>query len=150
MICIFFSTNLSLSRFFQCIQFHPNSNYVATGSTDRSVRMWDCLNGQCVRYMTGHKGSISALAFENSGRFLASAGADKRILIWDIASGHLVADLFGGHHHTIYTLSFNRGPEAIMLASGGLDNRVILWDIQRLFEDINFEELTPTSTPNIK
>ena len=100
--------------------------------------------------MTGHKGNIHVLAFENSGRFLASAGADKRILIWDIASGHLVADLLGGHVDAIYTLTFNRGPEAIILASGGLDNRVVLWDMQTLFEDIDFEELTPTSTPNIK
>ena len=100
--------------------------------------------------MTGHKRNIHTLAFENSGRFLASAGADKRILIWDISSVHMVADLTGGHVDSIFTLTFNRGPEAIILASGGLDNRVVLWDIQSLFEDIDFEELTPTSTPNIK
>ena len=40
---------------FQCVQFHPNSNYVATGSTDRTVRLWDVLSGNCVRVMTGHK-----------------------------------------------------------------------------------------------
>lgn len=133
-----------------CIQFHPNSNYIATGSSDRSVRLWDCLNGNCVRHMTGHKGNIHTLAFENSGRFLASAGADKRILIWDLASSHLVADLCGGHTEPIYTLTFNRGTDATILASGGLDNQVILWDIQTLLEDIDFEELTPTSTPSIK
>lgn len=100
--------------------------------------------------MTGHKGNIHTLAFENSGRFLASAGADKRILIWDLASSHLVADLCGGHTEPIYTLTFNRGTDATILASGGLDNQVILWDIQTLLEDIDFEELTPTSTPSIK
>lgn len=100
--------------------------------------------------MTGHKGNIHAIAFENSGRFLATAGADKRILLWDIASGHLVADLVGGHSDSIYTLSFNRAPESIMLASGGLDNRVIFWDIQGLFENIDFEELTSTTAPTIK
>lgn len=40
---------------FQCIQFHPNSNYIATGSSDRTVRVWDCLTGSQVRIMTGHK-----------------------------------------------------------------------------------------------
>lgn len=100
--------------------------------------------------MTGHKGNVHALAFENSGRFLASAGVDKRILLWDISSGHLVADLSGGHSDIIYTLAFNRGPEAIILASGSLDNRVVLWNMQALLDDIDFEELTPTSNPTIK
>jgi WD40 repeat protein len=39
----------------QVVQFHPNSNYVATGSSDRSLRLWDCVTGSCVRLMTGHK-----------------------------------------------------------------------------------------------
>lgn len=38
-----------------CTRFHPNSNYVATGSADRTVRLWDVLNGNCVRILTGHK-----------------------------------------------------------------------------------------------
>lgn len=100
--------------------------------------------------MTGHKDNIHVLCFDNSGRFLVSAGADKRILIWDIASGHLVADLSGVHTNSIYTLSFNRGPESIILASGGLDNRVVLWNMKALMDDIDFEELTPTSIPSIK
>ncbi len=40
---------------FQCVRFHANCNYVLTGSEDRSVRVWDLLNGQCVRQFNGHK-----------------------------------------------------------------------------------------------
>ena len=39
----------------QCLKFHPNGNYVATGSGDLSVRLWDVSTGQCVRLFTGHK-----------------------------------------------------------------------------------------------
>ena len=46
---------LLFSVFPQCCRFHPNSNYVATGSSDNSVRLWDMLNGSCTRVMTGHK-----------------------------------------------------------------------------------------------
>lgn len=38
-----------------CTRFHPNSNYVATGSADRTIRLWDVLTGNCVRILTGHK-----------------------------------------------------------------------------------------------
>merc|ERR1712071_543725 len=71
------------------VQFHPNSNYIATGSSDRSVRLWDCVTGTCVRLMTGHKGTVSALCFSIDGRFIASGGADKKVLLWDLAHGHL-------------------------------------------------------------
>lgn len=36
-------------------RFHPNSNYVVTGSSDRTIRLWDVLTGNCVRIFTGHK-----------------------------------------------------------------------------------------------
>ena len=43
-----------------CTRFHPNSNYVATGSSDRTIRLWDVLTGNCVRILTGHKVRRSA------------------------------------------------------------------------------------------
>ena len=55
-----------------CVTFHPNCNYVASGSSDRSVRMWDCVTGKCVRLMTGHKAAVSCLCFSLDGRFLVS------------------------------------------------------------------------------
>ena len=101
--------------------------------------------------MTGHKDNIHCLLFDNTGRFLISAGADKRILVWDISSGHLVADLFGQHSDSIFSLSINRNaPDGVILASGGLDNRVVLWDLQALLDDLEIDELTPNSLPTVR
>ena len=58
----------------QVVKFHPNGNYVATGSCDKSVRLWDVINGNCVRIFTGHKAATHALAFSPDGKLLASAG----------------------------------------------------------------------------
>lgn len=121
----------------QCIQFHPNSNYIATGSTDRSIRLWDVLNGQCVRTYTGHKARVHTLLFSLCGKFLISAGADCSVMFWHLGHGHLVAQL-NGHQDTIFTLSFSR--DGTILASGGNDDRVNLWDAQKILEEIDSEE----------
>jgi transcription initiation factor TFIID subunit 5 len=59
----------------QCVQFHPNSLYLATGSSDWTARLWDVQRGSCVRVFIGHQGAVSSLALSPDGRYLASAGA---------------------------------------------------------------------------
>jgi transcription initiation factor TFIID subunit 5 len=80
-----------------------------------TIRLWDCVSGNQVRLMTGHKAPIYSLAFSAEGRFLASAGADSRVLIWDLAHGHLVAAL-PSHTASVYCLSFSR--DGNILVSG--------------------------------
>lgn len=66
--CALFSTSLWATDHYQplrmfaghladitCTRFHPNSNYIVTGSSDRTIRLWDVLTGNCVRILTGHK-----------------------------------------------------------------------------------------------
>ncbi|UYV76082.1 TAF5 [Cordylochernes scorpioides] len=130
-----------------CVQFHPNCNYVATGSSDRTVRLWDLVSGSCVRFMTGHKAVIFCLAFSACGRFLASGGGDKKVLVWDLAYGHLLAEL-SGHTNTIYSLAFSR--EGTVLSSGALDCTVKVWNVQKLFDDIDPEDLNIAHTPHVR
>lgn len=135
------------SRISQCVQFHPNCNYVATGSTDRSVRLWDVSNGSCVRYFTGHKAKVYALAFSTCGKYLVSAGGDKCIYFWDISRGCLVTKLVA-HHDTVHSLAFSR--DGTILSSGGGDDCVILWDVRRLIDDLDHEELNSPHAPLIR
>ena len=96
---------------------------MASGSSDRSVRLWDCAGGSCVRLMTGHKASVSTLAFSNDGRFLASGGAsgDARILLWDLAHGHLLGD-YASHSAMISMFAFSRENTVLASASIGKSN----------------------------
>jgi len=129
------------------VQFHPNSNYIATGSSDRSVRLWDCVTGNCVRLMTGHKGTVSALCFSIDGRFIASGGADKKVLIWDLAHGHLLAELTG-HVMTVCSLAFSR--DGTVLATASLDSSIQLWDFAKLTEESTFEDVNISHNPDVK
>lgn len=56
------------------MKFHPNEAYVATGSVDKSVRLWSVSNGNLVRMFTGSSGAINCLAFHSSGKYICGAG----------------------------------------------------------------------------
>lgn len=58
----------------QCVKFHPNEAYIATGGADRTVRLWSVCDARLVRVLCGHRGVVRALAFAPSGDYLASAG----------------------------------------------------------------------------
>lgn len=69
-----FQSLFNILTLFQRVKFHPNSNYVVTGSNDKCVRLWDIHSGNCVRLFPGHFGTVYSLAVSPCGRFMASSG----------------------------------------------------------------------------
>lgn len=121
---------------------------MATGSSDRCVRIFDLANldNPQVRQYTGHKASITVLKFSACGRFLASGGADALILMWDLSTSVIVAQ-FASHKDSIYTLEFSR--DNTVLASGGLDNTIKLWNMSKLTKEVEqTEDLSKFTTKN--
>ena len=68
-----------------------NSNYVATGSSDRTVRLWDVSTGRCTRLFAGHTSGVTALAFSPDGQSISTADDSGIIHSWDLDSGHDVS-----------------------------------------------------------
>jgi WD40 repeat protein len=67
--------------------FSPDSRLLATGSFDRTVRVWDAENGTEVVCLQGHEQAVSCVAFSPDGRFVASGAADRTVRIWDLVAG---------------------------------------------------------------
>lgn len=65
------------------IAFSPNSNILASGSTDKIVRLWDIGTGELIHTFIGHAGGIFDIVFSSDGTMLASASIHE-INLWDI------------------------------------------------------------------
>lgn len=108
------------------LAFSPDSRYLATASTDSTIRIWDATTGNELRVLAGHTGAARTVSFSADGKLLASGGADGKVKIWDAITGRELADL-AGHKGRINALAFSR--DGKLLASGGIDQSIKLWDV---------------------
>lgn len=59
----------------------PDERFVASGSYDQTIRVWDTETWSCVKILKGHGGGIKCLAFTRDGSMLLSAASDNTIRV---------------------------------------------------------------------
>jgi WD40 repeat protein len=67
-----------------CVAAWPGGGRVATGSRDKTVRVWDAAAGTHERALAGHKRDVTALAA--CGQRLISASQDRTGRVWSTAT----------------------------------------------------------------
>lgn len=64
------------------VKFSPDGKLLATGSFDRTIKLWDTASGQELATLTGHGDRVWRVAFSPDGKTLASASADRTVKLW--------------------------------------------------------------------
>ena len=110
------------------LAFKPNSYLLASGSDDKTIRIWDVsdnTNLRHVRTLRGHTEYVVSVAWSPDGRVLASASHDGTVRLWNPNNGINFAVLRG---HTAAVNCVAWSPDGRILASGSKDRTVRLWD----------------------
>ena len=109
------------------VAFSPDGTRIASGSDDKTVRVWDADTGQPIgQPLTGHTDAVTSVAFSPDGNRIASGSDDETVRLWDAATGQPVGAALNGHTDTVCQRGVQ--PRRHRIASGSCDNTVRLWD----------------------
>jgi WD40 repeat protein len=106
------------------LAFSPDGLWLASGSADRSARLWDVGTGSSRATLRGHAGPVFSVAFSPNGETLATGGWDHSVKLWDPDRG-TERFTFMGHSEPVRAVGF--APDRTTLASGSHDGTVRLW-----------------------
>ncbi len=60
-------------------------DFLASGSRDKSIKIWEAKSGRCLLSMVGHDNWVTDLCFHPNGKFLMSVSDDKSMRVWDLS-----------------------------------------------------------------
>lgn len=99
---------------------------IATGWSDKHVRLYDPASCKEVFAFEAHDNSVFALAFSRDDKYLLSGGRDAAIKVWDHAEVFELHKSLPAHWFTVNDIQMH--PAKDLFASGSRDKSVKIWD----------------------
>ncbi len=103
-----------------------NGLWALSGSSDKTLRLWDLSSGKCLRTFESHTDEVTSVALGTDGRWALSGSSDKTLRLWDLSTGECSRTLEG---HTDRLGSVALSADGRWALSGGEDMTLRLWDL---------------------
>jgi WD40 repeat protein len=118
------------------VAFSPDEKLLASGSADKTIKLWDLVSGKEPVTLKGHLAAVTSVCFSPDGNRMVSGGGNE-VKIWDVTTGKELASLPG---HTARVTSVAFSPDRVHVASGSDDKTVRVWNILTAKTDYLFQE----------
>lgn len=63
------------------MDFHPYGDFLASGSADTNLKLWDIRRKGCIFTYKGHSKAVNTLKFSPDGQWIASAGEEGAVKV---------------------------------------------------------------------
>ncbi|GAX41443.1 protein kinase [Tolypothrix sp. NIES-4075] len=132
------------------LAFSSDGITLASGSDDKTIKIWNLNNKKEIRTFKGHSNFVYSVAISPDGQILVSGSKDKTIKIWSLKTGQLINTLNG---HKDFVDSVAISPDGQTIASGSYDHTIKLWNLKtlqliRTFEGHSAQVLSVAISPD--
>jgi serine/threonine protein kinase len=109
-----------------CVGFSPESELLAVGFSDRTIKLWGLRDKKLMNVFEGANGDVLSIKFNHEGTKLAAGSADNYIYEWKIDSKK-PDRVFSGHLKPVRSIDYSADLKYLISCSD--DRSIILWNL---------------------
>ena len=70
------------SSYVKSVAFSPCGQYIAAGSSDESISVWNLLLNTKDFNLIGHSSQVTSISFSSDGNLISSGSSDNKVIVW--------------------------------------------------------------------
>lgn len=116
----------------------PNDQLIASGSQDKTIKIWKAADLSPVATLRGHKRGVWKVQFSPIEKLLVSCSGDRTVKIWSVGDSFGIVKTLDGHTASVLSVRFvNHG---LQLMSAAADGLLRLWTVRTGECEATFEQ----------
>jgi len=115
--------------FVEDVTLSNNAEFALSASWDRSLRLWNLKNGECITKFQGHTKDVLSVAFSPDNRQIVSGGRDSKLKMWNVKGECMFTMDKDCHQGWVNCVRFSPTLATPLIVSGGSDECVKVWSL---------------------